>query len=309
MTSDMELVPLTPQKRDPAWKHCQMFKSEDKLYLKCIHCFKIFKGGGIHRIKAHLACLKGNAATCLRVPVEVRLEMQQSLINSSGSSCKRRKKQGTSEETEKFDSMLREIELLPASNQSDVNDTLQDMGSPFTAEPISSLGVDGMINHGRDKRRKDGVGLTSPDGNIDDVSGLAEVKKFETFGQRGKTYNRPNHGLIYSNPGFREGTLIHEIDGMAFSCIIPSSSSWIFHDRYDNYRERNSMDPISFDCNCLVEDWIVCTEDFGSSDWMTLEQPYVSPMQLVADNDEVEDLGTGFDDLEIFNRVEEENVI
>ncbi|GFZ14934.1 HAT transposon superfamily [Actinidia rufa] len=55
MASGFEPVPLTSQKHDPAWKHCQMFKNGDRVQLKCLYCGKIFKGGGIHRIKEHLA--------------------------------------------------------------------------------------------------------------------------------------------------------------------------------------------------------------------------------------------------------------
>ncbi|PKI72347.1 hypothetical protein CRG98_007217 [Punica granatum] len=90
MASGFDLVPITPQKTDPAWKHCQMFKNGDKVHLKCLYCAKLFKGGGIHRIKEHLAGHKGNASTCFRVPPDVRELMQQSL---DGAATKRRRKQ------------------------------------------------------------------------------------------------------------------------------------------------------------------------------------------------------------------------
>ncbi|KAL4330668.1 uncharacterized protein LOC107631283 [Arachis ipaensis] len=95
MGSNLELVQITPQKHDPAWKHVQMFKCGDKVQLKCIYCLKMFKGGGIHRIKEHLACQKGNASTCSRVPHDVRLHMQQSL---DGVVMRKRKKQKIEEE-------------------------------------------------------------------------------------------------------------------------------------------------------------------------------------------------------------------
>ncbi|KAL8462862.1 hypothetical protein ACS0TY_032939 [Phlomoides rotata] len=95
MASNMEPVAVTSQKHDPAWKHCQMYKIGDKVQLKCIYCGKIFKGGGIHRIKEHLACQKGNAAVCLRVKPDVQLEMLESL---NGVAVKKRKKQKLAEE-------------------------------------------------------------------------------------------------------------------------------------------------------------------------------------------------------------------
>nr|GEU97675.1 putative hAT transposon superfamily [Tanacetum cinerariifolium] len=78
---DLELVAVTSEKHDPAWKHCQMFKSRNdgKVQLKCIYCGKFFRGGGIHRIKEHLAGNKGNGKTCLRVHPDVRLLMHHSL--------------------------------------------------------------------------------------------------------------------------------------------------------------------------------------------------------------------------------------
>ncbi|KAL2928026.1 Acetyl-coenzyme A carboxylase carboxyl transferase subunit beta [Bienertia sinuspersici] len=79
MASGFEPVPISTQKHDPAWKHCQMYKEGEKVQLKCIYCAKIFRGGGIHRIKEHLACQKGNASTCHRVPPDVKQAMKQSL--------------------------------------------------------------------------------------------------------------------------------------------------------------------------------------------------------------------------------------
>ncbi|KAK4706791.1 hypothetical protein R3W88_033653 [Solanum pinnatisectum] len=95
MGSNLEPVPVTSQKHDPAWKHCEMFKNGERVQLKCIYCGKIFKGGGIHRIKEHLAGQKGNASTCLRVQPDVRLLMQDSL---NGVVMKKRKKQKLAEE-------------------------------------------------------------------------------------------------------------------------------------------------------------------------------------------------------------------
>lgn len=99
MASDLEPVPVNSQKHDPAWKHCQMYKSGDKVQLKCVYCGKMFKGGGIHRIKEHLAGQKGNASSCLRVQPDVRLLMQESL---NGVVVKKRKKQKLAQDITNF---------------------------------------------------------------------------------------------------------------------------------------------------------------------------------------------------------------
>ncbi|RVW49336.1 hypothetical protein CK203_073229 [Vitis vinifera] len=134
IASSLEPLPITSQKHDPAWKHCQMFKNGDRVQLKCLYCGKVFKGGGIHRIKEHLAGQKGNASTCLRVSPDVRLLMQQSL---DGVVVKKKKKQKIAEE-------ITSISPLPTT-------------VPETLEPDSSLLVtreEGKTNRGTDRRKR-----------------------------------------------------------------------------------------------------------------------------------------------------------
>ncbi|PIA54669.1 hypothetical protein AQUCO_00900913v1 [Aquilegia coerulea] len=88
--SQSQPVPIGSLKHDPAWKHVQMYKNGDRVQLKCLYCLKIFSGGGIHRIKEHLACQKGNASCCPTVPPEVTRAMLQSL---EGVIVKKKKKQ------------------------------------------------------------------------------------------------------------------------------------------------------------------------------------------------------------------------
>ncbi|XP_021835484.1 uncharacterized protein [Spinacia oleracea] len=95
MASGFEPVPISSQKHDPAWRHCEMSKEGARTHLKCIYCSKVFKGGGIHRIKEHLACHKGNASTCHRVPSDVREAMHRSL---EGAVVKKKRKQKTGDE-------------------------------------------------------------------------------------------------------------------------------------------------------------------------------------------------------------------
>ena len=47
-------------KTDIAWGHCKIVKEgNNKTAMMCIHCDKIVRGGGINRIKGHLAGEKG----------------------------------------------------------------------------------------------------------------------------------------------------------------------------------------------------------------------------------------------------------
>lgn len=153
IASSLEPLPITSQKHDPAWKHCQMFKNGDRVQLKCLYCGKVFKGGGIHRIKEHLAGQKGNASTCLRVSPDVRLLMQQSL---DGVVVKKKKKQKIAEEITSI-SPLPTSEMDTFGNQCDVNSGLQLLAVPETLEPDSSLLVtreEGKTNRGTDRRKR-----------------------------------------------------------------------------------------------------------------------------------------------------------
>ncbi|KAH1130964.1 hypothetical protein J1N35_002342 [Gossypium stocksii] len=78
---ELNLVPIsiTRQKQDPAWNHCEVFKNGERLQIKCMYCGKLFKGGGIHRFKEHLAGRKGQGPICEQVPQGVRSVMQESL--------------------------------------------------------------------------------------------------------------------------------------------------------------------------------------------------------------------------------------
>lgn len=93
----LEPISVSPYKQDPAWKYCQVFVKTGeqtngvKVELKrCIYCGKMFQGGGIHRLKEHLAGRKGNGPICDRAPPQVQLQMQQSL--DSGIVVSRRRK-------------------------------------------------------------------------------------------------------------------------------------------------------------------------------------------------------------------------
>lgn len=93
----LEPSPISQTKQDPAWKHCQLFVKKNangvkEELKKCTYCGKFFKGGGIHRIKEHLAGRKGNGPTCDQVPSEVRFLMKQ-VLNARNSGAKKNRTQ------------------------------------------------------------------------------------------------------------------------------------------------------------------------------------------------------------------------
>ncbi|XP_058763588.1 uncharacterized protein LOC131637040 [Vicia villosa] len=62
-------------KTDIAWAHCT--RSPDGKSLVCMYCHKSFGGGGIHRVKQHLAGIVGNVEICKKVSAEIRFQMKQ----------------------------------------------------------------------------------------------------------------------------------------------------------------------------------------------------------------------------------------
>ncbi|XP_038690022.1 uncharacterized protein LOC119988871 isoform X2 [Tripterygium wilfordii] len=67
-----------PRATDPGWAHGTMVNG-GRQKIKCKYCHKIILGGGISRLKQHLAGERGNVVPCEQVPEEVKVQMQQHL--------------------------------------------------------------------------------------------------------------------------------------------------------------------------------------------------------------------------------------
>jgi hypothetical protein len=52
---------------------------KNKKWIKCLLCNEVMKGGGIHRLKLHLAGIVGSVRACRNVSAEVRYQMEQSI--------------------------------------------------------------------------------------------------------------------------------------------------------------------------------------------------------------------------------------
>ena len=75
------------EKRDPAWVHCQLIDGK----MVCNYCQKEFGGGGIHRIKEHLAHAGGNIKPCLKVSDNLKAEMLALLESYQAEKAKHKK--------------------------------------------------------------------------------------------------------------------------------------------------------------------------------------------------------------------------
>ena len=82
-SSEIPSVASTPNirgKSDPAWGHFFETRGPNrKTTYTCMYCEKSFKGGGINRMKYHLACIPGKISSCRSVPNEVRIEIHDYL--------------------------------------------------------------------------------------------------------------------------------------------------------------------------------------------------------------------------------------
>uniref|UniRef100_A0A6N2L2P9 BED-type domain-containing protein n=1 Tax=Salix viminalis TaxID=40686 RepID=A0A6N2L2P9_SALVM len=61
---------------DPAWAHGQVVPGVKNASI-CIYCNKRINGGGVTRLKYHLAGIKGEVEACKKVPPEVKWQMKQ----------------------------------------------------------------------------------------------------------------------------------------------------------------------------------------------------------------------------------------
>jgi hypothetical protein len=68
------------RKSDITWGHCKLLPNNS---IVCNYCNKVFGGGGIHRVKEHLAGKKGNTEICNEVPPEVRFQVKQNFEERS----------------------------------------------------------------------------------------------------------------------------------------------------------------------------------------------------------------------------------
>ncbi|KAK6259440.1 zinc finger protein [Theobroma cacao] len=155
MELNLTPISITKQKQDPAWNHCEAFKNGERLQIKCMYCGKMFKGGGIHRFKEHLAGRKGQGPICEQVPPGVRALMQESL---NGVLLKQDNKQNAIPELLACGgSSPHAGEIDKSAYSDDVNNGVKPIQVLNSLEPDSSLVLNGKgeVSQGiRDSRKR-----------------------------------------------------------------------------------------------------------------------------------------------------------
>lgn len=76
---------------DPAWRHGTIDPT-NKNYIRCLHCDKLIKGGGVTRLKEHLGGVTGAVAPCKEVSPDVKWQMERLVKDSRRNRDKKKKK-------------------------------------------------------------------------------------------------------------------------------------------------------------------------------------------------------------------------
>ncbi|XP_035540211.1 uncharacterized protein LOC118344202 [Juglans regia] len=88
MTSTPSLAPVRSE--DPAWAHARAVPGA-RNNTECLYCNKIIRGGGITRLKHHLAGIPGDVEACKNVSEDVKWQMKELLNEMKKSKEKRRR--------------------------------------------------------------------------------------------------------------------------------------------------------------------------------------------------------------------------
>ncbi|XP_031275073.1 uncharacterized protein LOC116133510 [Pistacia vera] len=76
----MDVSQTFRERNDIAWAHVNEGVDENgKKILTCLYCGKIIRGGGIYRVKLHLAGVKGEVGKCPKVPFDVKFKIEEAL--------------------------------------------------------------------------------------------------------------------------------------------------------------------------------------------------------------------------------------
>ncbi|GKV47791.1 hypothetical protein SLEP1_g54653 [Rubroshorea leprosula] len=130
-TATGDSIGSVPSKTDdPAWAHCLIVPGK-RNQTKCLYRDKLIQGGGITRLKEHLARIKGNVGACKKVSVDVKWQMQQLLSEARKGKEKRKRKRlgdmvGSQCGSQTFVEENDEIEEIPQSqSQKTIKSALQ----------------------------------------------------------------------------------------------------------------------------------------------------------------------------------------
>ncbi|XP_052116413.1 uncharacterized protein LOC127746600 [Arachis duranensis] len=95
-------------KTDPAWRYVALQNINGKSHYQCLFCLSTFGGGGINRMKKHLAKIGGDIKKCSKVPYDVKKQMEGLLKEVQKSKTSKRKVSFNEEGTDECEDAIDE---------------------------------------------------------------------------------------------------------------------------------------------------------------------------------------------------------
>nr|XP_025653463.1 uncharacterized protein LOC112749428 [Arachis hypogaea] len=96
------------EKTDPAWRYVALQNINGKPHYQCLFCLSTFGGGGINRMKKHLAKIGGDIKKCSKVPYDVEKQMEGLLKEIQKSKTSKRKVSFNEEGTDECEDAIDE---------------------------------------------------------------------------------------------------------------------------------------------------------------------------------------------------------
>ncbi|RYR07970.1 hypothetical protein Ahy_B05g075475 [Arachis hypogaea] len=133
-------------KTDPAWRYVALQNINGKPHYQCLFCLSTFGGGGINRMKKHLAKIGGDIKKCSKVPYDVEKQMEGLLKEIQKSKTSKRKVSFNEEGTDECEDAIDEAIAQEEQQTPNEIDADLDQGggggstSTFYAAPLAFSG-------------------------------------------------------------------------------------------------------------------------------------------------------------------------
>ncbi|RYR06655.1 hypothetical protein Ahy_B05g073964 [Arachis hypogaea] len=134
------------EKTDPAWRYVALQNINGKPHYQCLFCLSTFGGGGINRMKKHLAKIGGDIKKCSKVPYDVEKQMEGLLKEIQKSKTSKRKVSFNEEGTDECEDAIDEAIAQEEQQTPNEIDADLDQGggggstSTFYAAPLAFSG-------------------------------------------------------------------------------------------------------------------------------------------------------------------------
>ncbi|RYQ82424.1 hypothetical protein Ahy_B10g101018 [Arachis hypogaea] len=135
-------------KTDLAWKYVALQTVNEKPQYQCLFCLQVFNGGGIHKMKKHLAKISGDVKKCPKVPYDVEKQMK-SLLKEIQTNKKKRKvnfgEEGGDEVEDAIDEAIAQEEQEQQRTLSEIDADLYQSGGGSSG--LYAVSLDSSAQH------------------------------------------------------------------------------------------------------------------------------------------------------------------